>query len=65
LSLPKAAGTVGKALIRKKIIPGLPMGRWYKGLDNVLLVACTEKTTSEHIDRLAVALAAALNGELE
>jgi glycine dehydrogenase subunit 1 len=65
LALPEAASTVVEALTRKKIIAGLPVGRWYAGLDNVLLVACTEKTTPEHIDGLAVALAAALAGEVE
>ena len=65
LTLPKAANAVVEALTRQKIIPGLPMGRWYAGLDNVLLVACTEKTTSEHIGSLVLALAAALAGELE
>ena len=65
LALPKAASTVVEALARQKIMAGVPVGRWYAGLDNVLLVACTEKTTPEHIDSLAVALATALADGLE
>ena len=60
LALPKAASEVVGALTRQKIVAGLPVGRWYAGLENVLLVACTEKTTPGHIDSLAVALSGAL-----
>jgi glycine cleavage system P protein (glycine dehydrogenase) subunit 1 len=37
--------------------PGYPLGRDYPGLDTGLLVAVTEKRTTEEIDRLAEALA--------
>ena len=40
------------------IYPGYPLGRDYPGLDDVLLVAVTEKRTVDEIDRLAEALAA-------
>lgn len=60
LSLPKPAGAVIKALAGKKILPGVPVGSWYKGLDNVLLVACTEKTTPAHIKNLADAMSGVL-----
>jgi len=33
--------------------PGYPLGRDYPGLDDVLLVALTEKRTPAEIDRLA------------
>jgi glycine dehydrogenase subunit 1 len=36
--------------------PGYPIGRDYPGLDDVLLVALTEKRTPEEIDRLAAVL---------
>jgi glycine dehydrogenase subunit 1 len=36
--------------------PGYPLGRDYPGLDDVLLVALTEKRTPEEIDRLAEVL---------
>ena len=37
--------------------PGYPLGRDYPGLDDVLLVAVTEKRTVEEIDLLADILA--------
>jgi glycine cleavage system P protein (glycine dehydrogenase) subunit 1 len=41
----------------KGIYAGYPLGRDYAGLDDALLVAVTEKRTTEEIDRLAEALA--------
>jgi glycine dehydrogenase subunit 1 len=37
--------------------PGYPLGRDYEGLDDVLLVALTEKRTPADVDRLADVLA--------
>jgi glycine dehydrogenase subunit 1 len=37
--------------------PGYAVGRDYEGLDDVLLVAVTERRTPEEIDRLADVLA--------
>jgi glycine dehydrogenase subunit 1 len=37
--------------------PGYPLGRDYAGLDDALLVAVTERRTTDEIDRLAEALA--------
>ncbi len=37
--------------------PGYPLGRDYPGLDDVLLVALTEKRTPADVDRLAEVLA--------
>ena len=37
--------------------PGYALGRDYEGLDDVLLVAVTEKRTPAEIDRLAAVLA--------
>ncbi len=39
--------------------PGYPLGRDYPGLEDVLLVAVTEKRTPEEIERLAELLAEA------
>ena len=36
--------------------PGYALGRDYEGMDDVLLVAVTEKRTVEDIDRLAEVL---------
>ena len=41
-------------------IPGYALGRDYEGLDDVLLVALTEKRTPADIDRLADVLAEVL-----
>ncbi|RMF43097.1 MAG: glycine dehydrogenase, partial [Planctomycetota bacterium] len=35
---------------------GLPLGRWYPGLADCLLIAVTEKRTRDEIDRLVHAL---------
>ncbi|NCC24364.1 MAG: aminomethyl-transferring glycine dehydrogenase subunit GcvPA [Deltaproteobacteria bacterium] len=51
--LPLSSFTVIDRLLGKGIIPGFPLGRYYAGLDDCLLVACTEKTTREDIGILA------------
>jgi glycine dehydrogenase subunit 1 len=38
--------------------PGYALGRDYPGMDDTLLIAVTEKRTTEEIDRLAEVLAA-------
>ena len=53
LSLPCEASRVINAMVDKKFIPGFPMGRYYQGLENMLLVACTEKTSNQDIGILA------------
>ena len=60
VSLPVAADGVVKKLAAKNILAGLPLGGWYPGLENVLLVACTETTTPQDIADLAAALGGAL-----
>ena len=47
-------------LIDKGLAAGFPAGRYYRGMESVLLVAFTEKRTKEEIDCLAAALEAAL-----
>lgn len=56
LRLPKSAKEVTAAMIKEKIVPGIPVSLWYKDMDTVLLVACTEKTQSASIDKLAAFL---------
>ncbi len=56
LRLPKSAREVTEAMIKEKIVPGIPVSLWYKDMDNVLLVACTEKTQSASIEKLAAFL---------
>ena len=42
---------------KRGVHPGYPLGRDYEGMDDVLLVAVTERRTTEEIDRLAEVLA--------
>ena len=53
---PKPAAAVVKALLDKKIIAGLPLGNHYQGMDNVLLMACTDKTSQADVNSLLNAL---------
>ena len=56
LRLPKSAKEVTEAMIKEKIVPGIPVSLWYTDMETVLLVACTEKTQSASIDKLAAFL---------
>ncbi len=51
---PEAAN---EALLRKKIIGGLPLKRFYPELDNSMLLCATEMNTREQMDAVAEALA--------
>ena len=51
------AREVVKAARERGVHPGYAIGRDYEGMDDVLLVAVTEKRTPEEIDRLAEVLA--------
>ena len=50
------ARDVVKAARERGVHPGYALGRDYEGMDDVLLVAVTEKRTPEEIDRLAEVL---------
>ena len=60
LALPKPAYHVLDRLTRRGFLPGFPLGRYYSGLENVLLIACTEKSTREDIGILKELLGGAL-----
>lgn len=60
IKLPRPAKNLVKALAARGIIAGAPLDRWYDGLDDVLLLACTEKTTSARISSLVEAVGNAL-----
>ncbi len=47
--LPISAYEVADRLTARGYVPGFPLGRYFTGLENVLLVACTEKTSFEDI----------------
>ena len=56
LTLPKDATLVRDALISKGFLAGLPLGSYYKGMKNDLLIAVTEIRTKEQIDAFAAAM---------
>ena len=60
VELPKNADEVVHRMIGKGFACGFPLGRFYKGLDNYLLVAVTEKRTKEEIVQFVNSLEAAL-----
>jgi len=62
IRLPKDAAEVVSALVDQGIAVGFPVGRYYKDMDNVLLLAFTEKRTKEEIDIMAAKIEAALIG---
>jgi len=55
----KPAAEIIQELAKEKILAGPELGRFYKGMENCLLVAVTEKNTREQIDALVDALAQA------
>ena len=52
LRLPVSAHEAAAKLTARGFVPGFPVGRYYPGMDNVLLVACTECRTTEQIGTL-------------
>lgn len=60
LELPKNAGEVRDALLQRGILAGLPLGKFYPGMENCLLVAVTETRTRAQIDHFAQELTAVL-----
>jgi glycine dehydrogenase subunit 1 len=53
IRLPRAARDVCLAMIGRGFVPGFPLGRYYQGLEDALLVCCTEKHSRRDIDILA------------
>ncbi len=60
ITISKNAGDVVSSLIDRGFAAGFPVGRYYPGMDNVLLVAFTEKRTKEEIDMFSAAMEAVL-----
>jgi len=60
VELPVRAYAIIDSLLAKNIVPGFPLGRYYPGLENHLLVACTEKTSRQDIGILAEYIGGAL-----
>ena len=60
LDLPCEAADVIAKLIEKGFAAGFPLSRYYKGMENSILVAVTEKRTKQEIGMLAESLEAVL-----
>ena len=56
ICLPVDASAVVEAMIKKGFAAGFPLGRYYPGMENYMIVAVTEKRTKEEILRYAKAL---------
>jgi glycine dehydrogenase subunit 1 len=56
LRLPQNASEVVGRMISRGFAAGFPLGRYYQGMDDYLLVAVTEKRTKAEIDAFAKAL---------
>ncbi len=50
VKLPKNAEEIAEKMAEKGYLCGFPAGQYYQGMDNVLLVSCTEKNTEEQIN---------------
>jgi glycine dehydrogenase subunit 1 len=46
---------INHALLKKKIIGGLPLARWYPELENCMLLCATEMARREHMDEVGQA----------
>lgn len=53
LALPKSADMVVERLLASDIAAGVPLGAYYRGMENCLVVTVTEKRSKGEIDRLA------------
>jgi glycine dehydrogenase subunit 1 len=53
ISLPVNADRVVEQLITRGIAAGVPLGQYYQGAENCMVVTVTEKRSREEIDRLA------------
>lgn len=62
LLLPVSASAVVSRCMNSAhhTVPGYPAGRAYQGMENVLIVACTEKQSSANVETLARDLARAI-----
>jgi glycine dehydrogenase subunit 1 len=53
---PQPATDVVKALLERGLLAGVDAGRWYKGMENCLVIAATEKRSELEIGRLVAGL---------
>jgi glycine dehydrogenase subunit 1 len=52
IALPKPAGEVVEAMLASGIAAGVPLGQFYQGAENCMVVTVTEKRTKAEIDRM-------------
>jgi glycine dehydrogenase subunit 1 len=60
IDVPGDASDIVAKLISRGLAAGFPLSRYYKGMENSLLICVTEKRSKEEIGRLAEALEACL-----
>lgn len=60
LDLPREAADVIAKLIEKGVAAGFPLNRYYRDMENSMLICVTEKRTKQQIEVLAEALEACL-----
>jgi len=60
VELPKPTGQIIPKMLEQGIAAGFPLSKYYKNMENSLLVAVTEKNTKQQIDKLAQTLEACL-----
>jgi glycine dehydrogenase subunit 1 len=61
VQLPMDASVVVEAMIDKGFAAGFPLGRYYPGMENYMIVAVTEKRTKDEITHYAQCLAQVVN----
>lgn len=59
--LPVGVYDILDPMVRQGFIPGFPLGRYYPGLEDCLLVACTEKITRQDVGLLAELMQGAID----
>ncbi len=62
LTLPVSAYDLIGELVQKNFVPGFPLGRYYPGMDNCLLMACTEKISKQDIGILSELIRGIIEG---
>lgn len=60
--LPNAVELINARLLKRKIVGGLPLGRYYSGLQDAMLVCVTETKTKEDIDLFVSAIGDIVEG---
>ncbi len=60
ISLPRTAGPVVEKLLARGVAAGVPLGEYYPGMENCLVVTVTEKRSRDEIELLARELEVAL-----